>query len=523
MRTVCVGVVIFALVMTIGMTMGSLSAVGQSEETYVPHKTMWVTKRANVRAGPSTSYLKVGLLEVGERVSVTARIRDWFKLSRQAGQPRRFVYAPLLTKTKPDTQTVYIYGGRYHGSIQDGKPHGRGALTWPDGSRYEGEFVNGDFHGRGVYSFANGNRYEGNFLDDVFHGHGVYTWTNGNRYEGDFTNGKRTGRGVFTWGEDTSWAGDRYEGNFLNGKRTGRGLYTWSNGNRYEGDFVDGKHSGRGVYTWANGNRYEGRWRAHKKTGRGTFTFADGDSYTQEWQDGDYLGDAHRPESTCLRVERALYGFWINTCDVGIDVVWSDERWCSPRYKGDKPCSWYVAPKAKRTAHLRGHVRWWECRSPGGLGDVLALEREGRHYCMGRLGDSSKQRRSEQRATAELTIEAEKRSVARDQQRREWLAHERRQALEAERLERLEEQWDSEDEEWRREEERMAAERQRSRDAWQDLMDTINQDARDSYLETLQQLRNSSGPDCRPDVACARSDDAECMARMERYRGLPRC
>ena len=62
---------------------------------------MWTVKRSNVRAGPSTSYAKIGLLEAGEEVRVIERTGNWYWLSPLSGQPRRFVYAPLLTPTRP--------------------------------------------------------------------------------------------------------------------------------------------------------------------------------------------------------------------------------------------------------------------------------------------------------------------------------------------------------------------------------------------------------------------------------------
>ncbi len=61
---------------------------------------MRAAKRSNVRAGPGTSYAKVGLLEVGEEVRVIERTGDWFKLKPRPGQSERYVYAPLLTATR---------------------------------------------------------------------------------------------------------------------------------------------------------------------------------------------------------------------------------------------------------------------------------------------------------------------------------------------------------------------------------------------------------------------------------------
>ena len=66
-----------------------------------PARVMWAAERSNVRAGPGTSYAKVGLLEVGQAVRVIERIGAWFKLQPKPGQPERFVYAPLLSETAP--------------------------------------------------------------------------------------------------------------------------------------------------------------------------------------------------------------------------------------------------------------------------------------------------------------------------------------------------------------------------------------------------------------------------------------
>ena len=224
MKSIGFGIWALALVALFMASFDMPPATAQSRDTYVPPKTMWAAKRANVRVGPSTNHVKVGLLEIRERVRVVARTGNWFKLM---GQARRFVYAPLLSDTRPASagataQTVLHENGRYRGPTRNGRPHGRGVLTW----------------------------------------------ANGNRYEGDFSNGRRTGRGTFTWGKRTKWAGHRYEGDFLNEKRAGRGVYTWPNGNRYEGAFRNNERHGSGVYIYGDGRRVEGTWRDGKRTGR---------------------------------------------------------------------------------------------------------------------------------------------------------------------------------------------------------------------------------------------------------------
>ena len=250
--SVLISVLMVALAVLVA-TGGTVPALAQADEVYKPHKQMWAAKRANVRAGPSTSHEKVGLLEVGDRADVVARTGDWFKLYHRAGQLRRFVYAPLLSEVKPSasrpavsqsaasTATVktinYSDGDRYRGQIRNGKRHGRGVYTWADGGSYDGEWLDGDFHGRGVRIFANGNRYEGDYVKD---------------------------------------------------KRTGRGVFRWPDGSRYEGDFVKDKRTGHGVFRWPSGNRWEGEWRNGDRT-EGLSITKDGEIYIEKWRDGQRL------------------------------------------------------------------------------------------------------------------------------------------------------------------------------------------------------------------------------------------
>ena len=265
-------------------------------EEYVPPKTMWVAKRANVRAGPSTKFVKTDLLEVGERVTVVAKTGDWFQLSRRAGQPKRFVYAPLLTKLNPTAahRTVsqsavktinFGNGDRYHGEIRNGQPHGRGVYTWAGGDQYEGDFVNNKRTGRGVYTWAEGGRYQGDFVNGKRTGRGVYTWADGGRYQGDFINGKRTGRGVETWPD-----GRRYEGDFIDGEKHGRGIYTSTDGYRYEGEFVNDLMHGHGEFWWPDGRHHEGEWRKNREHGHGVMTWPNGQRYEGEFVDGEITG-----------------------------------------------------------------------------------------------------------------------------------------------------------------------------------------------------------------------------------------
>lgn len=76
--------------------------------SYRPSKVMYAVKRSNVRTGPSTGHRRLGLLEVGERVRVTARHGTWFRLAPRAGQPKGFVSATLLSERKPGSESQAV-------------------------------------------------------------------------------------------------------------------------------------------------------------------------------------------------------------------------------------------------------------------------------------------------------------------------------------------------------------------------------------------------------------------------------
>ena len=76
--------------------------------------------------------------------------------------------------------------GNYNGDWKNGKMHGLGIMTWPDGRRYEGRFRYNVRHGHGVCTFYDGRIYDGNWMWDKQWGKGVFTWPNGARFTGCF-------------------------------------------------------------------------------------------------------------------------------------------------------------------------------------------------------------------------------------------------------------------------------------------------------------------------------------------------
>lgn len=136
--------------------------------------------------------------------------------------------AQAPTLTTPD-------GGRYYGSVREGKPQGRGRVEWDGGALYEGTFENGVYQGRGRFVSADGKRYEGEFANGLFDGRGRFESPAGEIYEGDFEKGEFTGYG--TWSNPE---GARYRGGFLKGRMHGEGRYSDGKGEVFEGEFVDG-------------------------------------------------------------------------------------------------------------------------------------------------------------------------------------------------------------------------------------------------------------------------------------------
>ena len=139
---------------------------------------------------------------------------------------------------------------RYEGAIRNGKRHGRGKFTWPNGDSYTGEWRDDAMHGTGKFVSVAGDGDGGGFT-----------------YEGEFESNRRHGRGVLRW-----TSGDKYVGDWCAGERTGHGLLIYASGDRFEGAWSADKKHGRGTYWSANGYRYDGVWCHDRRTNDGVWT-----------------------------------------------------------------------------------------------------------------------------------------------------------------------------------------------------------------------------------------------------------
>ncbi len=56
---------------------------------------------------------------------------------------------------------------KYEGEIENGKPQGKGSLTYLNGTKYVGEFLEGTWHGQGTFTFPDGETWVGEFRKDA--------------------------------------------------------------------------------------------------------------------------------------------------------------------------------------------------------------------------------------------------------------------------------------------------------------------------------------------------------------------
>ena len=101
-------------------------------------------------------------------------------------------------------------GGKYVGQIKDGKPHGQGTCTDPDGT-YVGQWKDGKQHGQGTGTGAGGSKYVGQFKDGRMHGEGTFTYASGGKYIGQYKDDNMHGFGKHTLADGTVFHDGEWE------------------------------------------------------------------------------------------------------------------------------------------------------------------------------------------------------------------------------------------------------------------------------------------------------------------------
>ncbi|VDN07058.1 unnamed protein product [Thelazia callipaeda] len=132
-------------------------------------------------------------------------------------------------------------GGTYCGGWEEGKAHGHGICTGPQGK--------GEYAGAWHYGFEVS---------------GVYTWPSGNTYQGQWQNGKRHGLGVEQRGR---WI---FKGEWTQGYKGRYGhRQSMTSQARYQGTWSSGFHDGYGTEIYVDGGAYQGQWLRGMRHGYG--------------------------------------------------------------------------------------------------------------------------------------------------------------------------------------------------------------------------------------------------------------
>lgn len=109
-------------------------------------------------------------------------------------------------------------------SDEDGRPHGFGIYSWPDGSVYDGFFEHGLRHGYGAFTYSDGRVYEGQWEHDLKTGFARFTFADGGVHQGDWVRDVREGYAVLTYPDGVT----EYRGMYEKDKRHGLGTLTFA-------------------------------------------------------------------------------------------------------------------------------------------------------------------------------------------------------------------------------------------------------------------------------------------------------
>ena len=135
------------------------------------------------------------------------------------------------------------------GELDDGLPHGYGALTSASADVHAGTWVHGALHGKGQLRRSNGESYLGDFADGTPAGTGTYIFATGDVFQGAFACGAMEGYGVMADADGT-----QYEGWWADGRRHGWGLVYRIDGSAELVHHEHGVRQGEGI-RWAAGRR----------------------------------------------------------------------------------------------------------------------------------------------------------------------------------------------------------------------------------------------------------------------------
>ncbi|KAL1491207.1 hypothetical protein ABEB36_011840 [Hypothenemus hampei] len=221
---------------------------------------------------------------------------NWYhclQLSIKMALNKDHLNQPPLTRSGAYT---FLKGGSLKGACYDGrwfngKMHGSGKLSWPDGRNYTGEFLNNALSGFGLINIPNVGSYKGEWRDNKQNGYGIFTDTNNDVYKGYFKDGVPHGHGLLRKGTFMANSASLYIGEWIGGKKSGYGVMDEiSTGEKYLGHWSECKKNGCGLIVTSEGTYYEGNFSNDTLTGQGIMVLDDGTHYEGEFKSTGVIG-----------------------------------------------------------------------------------------------------------------------------------------------------------------------------------------------------------------------------------------
>ena len=279
---------------------------------------------------------------------------------------------PFLGDIRDISKLSVFPEGIYVGELQDGKPHGKGAMVLREQwSFYKGMWENGLYHGVGNLMLKSDKRaygnicplyqrvrniYEGEWKNGEKHGKGklihisdmdpyrdfIAGYDNCYIYDGNWKEDKKHGMGkIIEYSHITSVSVQKpiervYEGEWRENQYHGKGklFCSYSDTINYTGDFCYGRRHGVGKVIYCDDEEddwYEGEWEDGVEHGNGKKKFMNGDLYEGEYYNFDKVELKY--SAACNTSHGLIHNYWYKgkktyaNGDVYVGQFYSHCRW----------------------------------------------------------------------------------------------------------------------------------------------------------------------------------------------------
>ncbi|MBS0615082.1 MAG: hypothetical protein JSR58_00840 [Verrucomicrobia bacterium] len=158
--------------------------------------------QSTMQSVPGTNMVQIDAATL-QQLLAAATVGAQVQQSKRINFPNGDVYeGQVNSQGKPHGKGTLTYSPsnqeeriKYVGEFQDGALTGTGAVYWKDGDIGEGQFVNGKQHGPGTRQSVDGTYCQGIFIDNAMTGKGVIKLPDGTVYTGMIVDGQAHGKG----------------------------------------------------------------------------------------------------------------------------------------------------------------------------------------------------------------------------------------------------------------------------------------------------------------------------------------